>query len=182
MVGSRQRTVRVAIDTDQNSLWVHSLQGASDAVPIPPRAQPAAGTDSQITIYQPSTNRLWEYWDLRRYHDGWHARWGGAMDNVSNSPGYYTPSSWSGALSVWGASATSLPLIAGTMTLAELESGRINHALAITIPEPARRRGGVARAALRRRRGCGPNCPRAPISGSTPTSTSRPCTCPRSSR
>ena len=136
VVGPRQRTVRVAIDTDQNSVWVHSLQGASDAVPIPPRAQPAAGTDSQITIYQPSTNRLWEYWDLRRYHDGWHARWGGAMDNVSSSPGYYTPSSWGGALSVWGASATSLPLIAGTMTLAELESGRIDHALAITIPDP----------------------------------------------
>lgn len=136
VVGPRQGTVRVAIDTDQNSVWVHSLQGASDAVPIPPHAQPAAGTDSQITVYQPSTNRLWEYWDLHRYRDGWHARWGGAMDNVSNSPGYYTPSSWGDALSVWGASATSLPLIAGTMTLAELESGRIDHALAITIPSP----------------------------------------------
>ena len=136
VVGPFQRTVRVAIDTDQNSTWVSSLQGASDAVPIPANARPSAGTDSQITIYQPSTDRLWEYWHFRREGGGWHARWGGAIDDVSNSPGYYTPSSWSGSLSVWGASGTSLPLVAGTMTLAELQSGQIDHALAITIPYP----------------------------------------------
>ncbi|HEY5428508.1 MAG TPA: hypothetical protein VIK04_05275, partial [Solirubrobacteraceae bacterium] len=136
VVGRFQRAVRVAIDTDQNQLWVNSLQGASNQVPIPPRAEPSAGTDSQITIYQPSTNRLWEYWDLRHESDGWHARWGGAINDVSTSPGYYSPLSWTGALSVWGASATSLPLVAGTMTLAELRSGQINHALAITIPYP----------------------------------------------
>lgn len=136
VVGPDVRHVRVAIDTDQNSTWVSSLQGASNAVPIPPGAHPAAGTDSQITIYQPSTDRLWEYWHLRREGDGWHARWGGAIDSVSSSPGYYTPSSWSDSLSVWGASASSLPLVAGTMTLAELKSGHIDHALAITIPYP----------------------------------------------
>ena len=136
VVGPFQRTVRVAIDTDQNSTWVNSLQGASDAVPIPANAQPATGTDSQITIYQPSTDRLWEYWHFRREPNGWHARWGGAIDDVSRSPGYYTPSSWDDALSIWGASATSLPLAAGTMTLAELRSGHIDHALAITMPYP----------------------------------------------
>ena len=135
VVGPFQRTVRVAIDTDQNSLWVDSLQRASNAVPIPANARPAEGTDSQITIYQPSTDRLWEYWDMRREPDGWHARWGGAIDHVSTSPGYYSPSSWNGALSVWGASASSLPLVAGTMTLSELRAGQIDHALAITIPE-----------------------------------------------
>jgi hypothetical protein len=134
VVGRSERTVRVAIDTDQNSLWVDSLQGASNAVPIPAGARPAEGTDSQITIYQPSTDRLWEYWDFRREQGGWHARWGGAIDNVSSSPGYYSPSSWNGALSVWGASATSLPLVAGTMTLDELRAGEIDHALAITVP------------------------------------------------
>lgn len=136
VVGPSQPNVRVAIDTDQNHIWVDSLQGASDQVPIPRRAQPAAGTDSQITIYQPSTNRLWEYWHFRRERDGWHARWGGAIDHVSGSPGYYSTLSWTGALSVWGASGTSLPLVAGTMTLAELRSGQIDHALAITIPYP----------------------------------------------
>jgi hypothetical protein len=141
VVGRFQRPVRVAIDTDQNSLWVDSLQGASNAVPIPTDARPAAGTDSQFTIYQPSTDRLWEYWDVRRERDGWHARWGGAIDHVSTSPGYYSPSSWPGALSAWGASATSLPLVAGTMTLAELRAGEIDHALAMTVPDA---RAGVA--------------------------------------
>jgi hypothetical protein len=135
VVGPSQRTVRVTIDTDQNSLWVSSLQAASNAVPIPAHAQPAAGTDRQITIFQPSTDRLWEYWDFRRQAGSWHARWGGAMDHVSTSPGYYSSSSWSGALSVWGASATSLPLVAGTMMLSELRAGRIDHALAMSVPE-----------------------------------------------
>lgn len=134
VVGPSQRTVRVAIDTDQNSLWVDSLQGASNAVPIPADAHPAEGTDSQLTIYQPSTDRLWEYWEISRNRTGWRARWGGAIDHVSTSPGYYSPSSWNGALSVWGASGTSLPLVAGMMTLAQLRAGHINHALAITIP------------------------------------------------
>ena len=134
VVGPNQRTTKVAIDTDQNSQWVTSLQGASDQVPIPARAEPSAGTDSQITIYQPSTNRLWEYWHFHRDSDGSHARWGGAINDVSSSPGYYTPSAWSDAMSVWGASATSLPLVAGTMTLAELRAGHIDHALAITVP------------------------------------------------
>jgi hypothetical protein len=136
VVGRYQRLVRVTIDTDQTTSWVKSLQGASNQVPIPPRARPAAGTDSQITIYQPSTNRLWEYWDLRYLNGVWHARWGGAIADVSASPGYYSSASWGGALSVWGASATSLPLVAGTMTLAELRSGHIDHALAVTIPDP----------------------------------------------
>jgi hypothetical protein len=136
VVGPFQSTVRVSIDTDQNSTWVSSLQRPSDAVPMPAGARPAAGTDHQITIFQPSTDRLWEYWDFRREGTGWHARWGGAINDVSTSPGYYSPLSWTGALSVWGASGTSLPLVAGTMTLAELRSGQINHALAITIPYP----------------------------------------------
>lgn len=141
VVGRDQRAVRVAIDTDQTSAWVNSLQGASNNVPVPPRAQASPGTDSQITIFQPSTNRLWEYWHFRHEGDGWHARWGGAIDNVSGNPGYYSPLAWNGAMSIWGASGTSLPLVAGTMTLAELRSGEINHALAMSIPDP---RAGVA--------------------------------------
>ena len=121
-------------------------------MPIPGNARPSAGTDRQITIYQPSTDSLWEYWHFSRESDGWHAGWGGAIDDVSSSPGYYTPLSWNGALSVWGATATSLPLVAGTMTLAELRSGHIDHALAITIPYP---RAGVVTWPARRTDGTG---------------------------
>ena len=75
-----------------------------------------------------------EFWHLRREGGQWRAAWGGAIHDVSASPGYYTDASWPGARSYWGASATSLPVVAGTMTIGELERGRIDHALAISIP------------------------------------------------
>ena len=68
-----------------------SLQSAFDAVPIPANAQPAAGSDAEMTIWQPSTDKLWEFFQMQKEADGWHAAWGGAIDNVSQSPGYYTP-------------------------------------------------------------------------------------------
>jgi hypothetical protein len=124
----------VSVKLDNHAPWARTLQAALRAVPIPPKARPAAGTDAQITIWQPSTDRLWELWRASKQRDGWHALWGGAIRAVSRSPGYYTANSWPGARSYWGASATSLPLVGGMMTIAELEHGSINHALAIDLP------------------------------------------------
>jgi hypothetical protein len=59
------------------------------------------------------------------------------MDDVSRDPGYYTTASWPGALSVWGATATSLPIAAGVITLNDLRRGYIDHALAIDLPATA---------------------------------------------
>lgn len=133
VVGPSQPLVRVALD-DPTAAWRVGLQGAFGTVPIPADAQPARGTDAQMTVYQPSTDRLWEFWKIRREADGWHAAWGGAIERVSSSPGYYTAASWTGAAPNWGASASSLPLIAGTMTIAELNAGSIDHALAMEVP------------------------------------------------
>jgi hypothetical protein len=133
VVGRQQPTVRVALD-DPTAAWRVGLQAALEAVPIPPDAQPARGTDAQLTVYQPSTDRLWEFWKLRREADGWHASWGGAIERVSTSPGFFTATSWPGSGTYWGATASSLPLIAGTMTIAELSSGAIPHALAMEVP------------------------------------------------
>ncbi len=79
---------------------------------------------------------MWELFGAVRRPDGWHARWGGAMQRVSQSPGYYTPSAWPGAAYTWGATATSLPVAGGTVVAAELHAGRIDHALAIALPSP----------------------------------------------
>jgi len=114
--------------------WGRTLDLALRKVPIPPGARPASGPDSQMTIWQPSTDRLWELWEAHHNAAGWTARWGGAIDDVSRSPGYYSASSWPGAASYWGASASSLPLAAGTMRIGELERHRIEHALAIALP------------------------------------------------
>jgi hypothetical protein len=61
------------------------------------------------------------------------------MRSVSRGAGYFDKRSWSAGEASWGASATSLPLVAGTMLLRELARGRIDHALAISIPQPRAR-------------------------------------------
>jgi hypothetical protein len=117
--------------------WAAALQSVLDqGVPIPDGAKPAAGSDAHMTIYQPSTDRLWEFWRAARRADGWHASWGGAMQKVSKSPGYYTSAAWPGrAAPNWGSTATSLPVVGGTILIDELRRGVIPHALAIDIPE-----------------------------------------------
>jgi hypothetical protein len=134
-VGSDQPRVPVMLDAAPLS-----LRRALSSVPIPAGAQQAAGTDGHMTIYQPSTDTLWEFWRARREADGWHASWGGAMTHISTSPGYYSNASWPGLRPSdgwnWGSTASSLPVIAGTVTIDEFRRGRIDHALALGVPVP----------------------------------------------
>jgi hypothetical protein len=135
VVDAGHATVRVALE-DPGLWWRTTLQDAFAAVPIPPDARPAPGADGHLVVWQPSTDRMWEFFGLSRTATGWRARWGGAMQRVSRSPGYYTNSAWPGATAgwAWGATATSLPVAGGVMRLAELQRGRIDHALALNIP------------------------------------------------
>lgn len=133
-VPSDQPTALVHLDDMPEPSYV-VLQGAFEEVPLPPDAQPAAGSDGHLTVYQPSTDSLWEFWQLHREADGWHASWGGAMKHVSGSPGYYTADAYPGATSQWGSTATSLPVIGGTIMASELQRGEIDHALAMNIPD-----------------------------------------------
>jgi len=132
-VPSNQAAVTVQLD-DPTPSWRAALQSAFKAVPIPVGAQAAAGPDEQMVIWQPSTDRMWEFLHMRLEAGGWHAAWGGAMQGVSHSPGYYTTDSWPGALPQWGATATSLPVAGGVITLAEIQSRQIDHALALDVP------------------------------------------------
>jgi len=146
-VPADQPMVRVKLDKSEPA-----LQAAFAAVPIPPSARPAAGTDKHMVISQPSRDRMWEFWLTERRPDGWHATWGGAMQDVSTNAGYFTTASWPGAKPYWGASASSLPLLGGLIRLSELRAGRIDHALALALPEvragqyslPAQRTDGAA--------------------------------------
>jgi hypothetical protein len=146
VVGPGQPTQHVALDVS-----APDLQAELNAVPIPAGAQAASGTDEEMTVWQPSTDKLWEFWKMQLESDGWHARWGGEMDSVSTNPGYFTHS---GITNDWGASATSLPLLGGLVTQADLQRGYINHALAISLVQteqscwswPAQRTDGVTAA------------------------------------
>lgn len=134
-VSADQPTVRVTLDTSDSS-----LQQAWEAVPMPAAVTAAPGADGAVVVYQPSSDRMWEFWQLSQQSDGFHARWGGAMSNVATNPGFYSPVAWPGLASWdgwnWGSSASSLPAIAGLMTISELQSGHIDHALSVAIPQP----------------------------------------------
>jgi hypothetical protein len=144
-----QPTVRVQL---LSKLRQSTLQSAWEAVPLPPDAHPASGTDGHLVVWQPSTDRLWEFWRLVHGTEGWYATWGGAMRGVSSNPGVYGPEAWPGAESAWGGDASSLSLPGGLVTLEDLKEGVINHALALAIPDvragvfaaPAKRDDGIS--------------------------------------
>jgi hypothetical protein len=111
-----------------------NLQAAFSAVPLPPDAEPTEGTDGTLVVWQPSSDRLWEFWRLRKGSEGWEASWGGAMEHVSSNSGAYGPGVWSNSKTWWGSSASSLSIAGGLITLEDLERGEIDHALAMAIP------------------------------------------------
>ena len=127
VVAGDQREVSVTLD-DKNP----ALQRAFDAVPIPAGARAALGTDEHMTIWQPSSDRMWDFWHMHRVDGVWHARWGGEMTNVSRNPGYFQNR---GADMNWGATATGLPLLGGLITFADLRRGYIDHAVSLALPE-----------------------------------------------
>lgn len=146
-VGANQPTVRVQLTSQIQS---PALQAALQQVPLPPDAKPSEGTDGELVVWQPSSDRLWEFWRLVRTAGGPQASWGGAMREVSSNPGVYGSEAWPDAESWWGASASSLSIAGGLITLEDLQRGEINHALALALPEvragvyasPARRSDG----------------------------------------
>lgn len=135
VVGPDQPTVLVRLD-DPAASGRAALQRAFRAVPVPHGAQPGSDADAEMTVWQSSRNKLWEFFHMRLLSDGWHAKWGGAIRKVSQSPGYYGAGAWPGALRSWGATASGLPHAAGVIALAEIKKGAINHALAINLPYP----------------------------------------------
>jgi hypothetical protein len=131
-VPASQPTVAVQL---VNHLPEPSLSAAWSAVPLPPTAQPASGHDGDLVVWQPSTDRLWEFDHMIHGADGWHAEWGGAMQDVSSSLGVYGAEAWPGSQPWWGMSASSLSLVGGLISLEDLELGQINHALEMSLPE-----------------------------------------------
>jgi hypothetical protein len=129
-VPADEPTVRVALNSDSPG-----LQRAWEAVPLPANAQPAAGRDKQLVVWQPSTDKLWEFWHLHGEPGDWRARWGGAIEDASEKTGVYGRDVWPDASRMWGASASSLSLAGGLITIEDLEQGEINHALALAIPD-----------------------------------------------
>jgi hypothetical protein len=147
-VPAGQKRVPVRLTRGQN--YGQSLQKVLDeGVPIPDGARPAAGGDAHIVVWQPATDTMWELWTAKQVGGRWQAGWGGRMEHVSRSRGYFSDP--------WGiqpgATASSLPLAGGLITLRDLRRGEIDHALAMAVPSsrsgvwalPAQRTDGNAR-------------------------------------
>jgi len=98
-------------------------------VPLPDEALPAVASDGQLTIYSPSSDQMWEFWKAEKRADGWYACWGGRIDNVSKSHGFFSDG--------MGASASGLAVAAGSIRINEAQRGYIDHALSLAIPSPA---------------------------------------------
>ncbi len=95
-------------------------------VPVPTNAHAAAGTDQEIQIYQPSSNKYWEFWRFENTGTNkWIACWGGQIANVSGSTGNFPND--------LGATATSIPLLGGIVQISQMQSGQINHVIGLTI-------------------------------------------------
>jgi hypothetical protein len=130
---------RVRVILDDPATYRRAVRRALRAVPLPPDARPAGGTDRHLVVWQPATDTLWEFWKLRREAGTWHARAAGRIRHVSTSAGVFPATA--------GATATSLPLLGGLIRPEELERGTIDHVLALAIPRP---RAGVWTAPARR--------------------------------
>jgi hypothetical protein len=128
-VARDQRNVRVR--SHAGNPWVRRQLGRQwDAVPIPPGARAAAGVDGHMVIHQPATDTMWEFFQARRDRRGrWSAGFGGRIERLSANPGHFeAPPLGIGRL--FGATGTSIPLLAGLIRGDELRAGRIPHAVA----------------------------------------------------
>jgi hypothetical protein len=104
-------------DTDLSKQWA--------AVPIPSNARASLGTDGEMTIYQPSTDTMWEFWQMKNSKGRWQACWGGKMRDVSASKGIWP--------NPYGTTATGLPFLGGQITAEELRRGEIRHVIGIAL-------------------------------------------------
>lgn len=115
----------------QGKKWTDpSLVKQWSAVPVPAHAQQASGSDAEMTIYQPSSDTIWEFWQTRNQGGVWQACWGGRLQNASRSDGIFPAG--------YGTTATGLPFLGGQITAEELQRGDIRHAIGISLVDVER--------------------------------------------
>ena len=119
--------VNVGFNNCQNKTWTDpTFVKMMTSVPVPSIAKQSAGGDSEMTIYQPSTDTLWEMWGTSQDSNGkWSACWGGQITQASKSAGLN--------LKNYGTTATGLPFLGGQITAEELARGEIKHVIGISM-------------------------------------------------
>ena len=147
-------TPRTVVHLDHPSYTDKALVQAWRSVPIPASAEPARCQDRNFAVAQrqpDGTISLWEFWSARRNPDGsWTARWGGVTADMQHDRGIASSRSWQDpsahewaarhASAGWNVTASSVSMVAGVVTDADLRSGRIRHALSMATTDAAARR------------------------------------------
>ncbi len=132
-VGAGQPRHDVVFDNCQHKGYVPQgltgKKGEFRGVPIPDSAIPAAGRDSSLSVYDRDSSTLWELWRVKKQPDGWHACWGGRIDDTRTNPGYFHNG--------FGSTASGLAQLAGAVQLSDIRAGTIDHAMALAIPNVA---------------------------------------------
>lgn len=123
---------QVAFNDCQNKGWLDpQFEAALKDVPIPQNAVPAAGTDSNLSIYDPEQDALWEFWVASRTESGgWQACWGGKIENVSANPGYFD--------GMAGSTATGLSQVGLSISVEEAQRQKIDHAMCLVVIDAKR--------------------------------------------
>lgn len=88
-------------------------------VPIPDGARPHTGSDGAMVVVDRQSRQSFEFWQARHDGDKWTASWAGIVD--------IDGSGWGG-----GATASGASRLGGVIRIAEIEAGKIPHALAIS--------------------------------------------------
>ncbi len=99
---------------------------AMQDINIPADAQPDPSDDGSMTIYNPDTRQLVELWKARKVDGQWQACWGGRINDASTNIGVFS--------GTWGASASGMAMWATTIRASELQAGRIDHVIGLSIP------------------------------------------------
>ena len=131
----RERTVEVT-DPDHRDCTVGNpcLVEQFRRVPLPKYPEAAPGSDGWMVVYQPSSDTMWEFWRFRMADTGPQAEYGGRIEHLSANPGHFTESPGTR----FGATATSIPLLAGLQRIDELQAGTIDHVVSFAMHHPRR--------------------------------------------
>jgi hypothetical protein len=134
-VPAGQPLVQLSVQAGCNS---ELLTDTGASVPIPPWAPTSGPNDYALTIYQPSTNSVWELWQAHEVtatgtgatgsgptaNPGWSACWGGKAYLNTFSGVFPAP---------YGETATGISNAATEVTEADILSGSINHAIGLQV-------------------------------------------------
>jgi hypothetical protein len=122
VVPANQPDVAVSVADGCNNF----LSDTGNRIPIPATADLNGSSDSPLVIWQPSTHRDWELWRVSQQSaTSYSACWGGVLNTKTSNGVFPSP---------YGLSATGISYLAATITQADIASGSIDHAVAITLP------------------------------------------------